>query len=49
MNTRGERTAIKITQDNTDDRAPLAEMVAGLTGKLLADKGYISDALDEDA
>ena len=45
MNNRGELMAIKITPGNTDDRAPLAEMVAGLKGKLLADKGYISKKL----
>ncbi len=37
--------AIKITPGNTDDRAPLPDMVAGLEGKLLADKGYISKIL----
>ena len=37
--------ALKITPSNTDDRAPLPDMVAGLEGKLLADKGYISKKL----
>jgi hypothetical protein len=45
MNNRGELMAIKITPGNTDDRAPLPDMVAGLEGKLLADKGYISQKL----
>ena len=45
MNNRGELMAIKITPGNTDDRAPLPDMVAGLKGKLLADKGYISKKL----
>ena len=45
MNNRGELTAIKITPGNADDRAPLPDMVAGLKGKLLADKGYISKKL----
>lgn len=45
MNHHGELMAIKITPGNTDDRAPLVEMVAGLEGKLLADKGYISKKL----
>ncbi len=45
MNHRGELMAIKITPGNTDDRAPLAEMVKTLQGKLLADKGYISKTL----
>jgi hypothetical protein len=35
--------AIKITPGNTDDRAPLPDMVRGLEGKLLADKGCISE------
>jgi len=35
--------AIKITPGNTDERAPLPYMVRGLEGKLLADKGYISE------
>ena len=42
MNHKGELMAIKITPGNTDDRAPLEEMVNGLKGKLFADKGYIS-------
>lgn len=37
--------AVRVTPGNTDDRAPLAEMVAGLEGKLLGDKGYISKKL----
>jgi len=45
MNHKGELMAIKITPGNTDDRAPLEDMVAGLEGKLLADKGYISRKL----
>ena len=45
MNHRGELMAVKITPGNIDDRAPLADMVAGLEGKLLADKGYISKKL----
>jgi len=45
MNHRGELMAIKITPGNTDDRAPLEDMVTGLEGKLLADKGYISKKL----
>lgn len=45
MNHRGELMAVKITPGNTDDRVPLVDMVAGLEGKLLADKGYISKKL----
>lgn len=45
MNNKGELMAVKITPGNTDDRAPLEAMTAGLQGKLLADKGYISKKL----
>ena len=45
MNHKGDLMAIKVTPGNTDDRAPLQDMVAGLEGKLLADKGYISKKL----
>ena len=45
MNHKGELMAIKITPGNTDDRTPLENLVAGLEGKLLADKGYISKDL----
>jgi hypothetical protein len=45
MNHKGEIIAIKITPGNTDDRAPLGALAAGLTGKLLADKGYINQEL----
>jgi hypothetical protein len=41
--------AVKITPGNTDDRAPLEEMAAGLGGKLLADKGYIARRLNCDS
>ena len=45
MNNRGEIMAVKITPGNVDDRAPLAEMTRNLHGKILADKGYISQKL----
>ena len=45
INHKGEIMAIKITPGNADDRSPLEGMVAGLEGKLLADKGYISKDL----
>ena len=45
MNHKGDLMAIRVTPGNTDDRAPLQEMVAGLEGKLLADKGYIPKKL----
>ena len=40
--------AVKITPGNLDDRKPVKTMTAGLTGKLYADKGYISKSLFED-
>ena len=39
----GASIAVKITPGNLDDRAPLADMMVGLEGKLLADKGYSVD------
>ncbi len=45
INHNGEIMAVKITPANTDDREPLEKMVAGLEGKLLGDKGYISKNL----
>lgn len=47
MNNRGELMAIRITPGNTDDRKPVEAMVDGLEGKLLGDKGYISQSLFE--
>ncbi len=41
MDHAGVLMAIRITPGNADDRAALVEMVAGLEGKLLADKGHI--------
>lgn len=41
-NHKGEIIALRITPGNTDDRAMLDAMTAGLKGKILADKGYIS-------
>jgi len=45
MNNRGEIMAVKITPGNVDDRAPLADMARDLRGKIIADKGYISQKL----
>lgn len=45
INNEGELLAVHITSGNVDDRAPMGKMTAGLTGKLLADKGYISKKL----
>lgn len=45
FNTRGE---ITITTGNVNDRKPVRDMIKGLTGKLIGDKGYISKKLFED-
>jgi len=45
INHKGEIMALKITPGNTDDRAPIKELTRNLTGKLLADKGYVSKKL----
>ena len=36
---------MRLTFGDTDDRRPVPALVAGLTGKLIGDKGYISGAL----
>lgn len=43
----GEILAAKLTVANVDDRKPVPELVAGLSGKLYGDKGYISKALGD--
>jgi hypothetical protein len=48
VNHKAEIMAVKITPGNVDDRKPVKAMVAGLKGKLYADKGYISKALFQD-
>lgn len=48
VNHRAEIMAVKITPGNVDDRKPVKAIVAGLKGKLYADKGYISKPLFED-
>ncbi len=45
INHKGQIMAVRITPGNTDDRAVLDAMTAGLKGKLFADKGYISNKL----
>lgn len=41
INDTGELMAVRITQGNVDDRAPLMSMSENLIGTLLADRGYI--------
>ncbi|WP_071880716.1 IS982 family transposase [[Leptolyngbya] sp. PCC 7376] len=45
INDRGELLNVKITPGNTDDRKPVVELLKGLSGKVFADKGYVSQAL----
>ena len=47
INSCGEIMAIKFTQSTVDDRSPVLDLTAGLYGKLIADKGYISANLKE--
>ena len=42
---KGEIMSVKLTKGNVDDRSPVEELVAGLEGKIFADKGYISKDL----
>lgn len=48
INDKGEIMAFKVTQGNVDDRAPVPDLVATLVGKLVGDKGYISQALTDE-
>jgi hypothetical protein len=48
INDKGELMAFKLTASNVDDRKVLPDLVRYLTGKLFADKGYISKELSED-
>ena len=45
INDKGEIMAFKITKGNVDDRKPVPFLVKGLVGKLVGDKGYISNNL----
>lgn len=44
-NDQGELLNIAITPGNTDDRKPVVNLLKRLWGKVLADKGYLSQAL----
>ncbi|SCZ70431.1 IS982 family transposase [Photorhabdus luminescens] len=48
VNHQGEIVSAKLTPGNVDDREPVRELAAGLTGTLYGDKGYISQALFDD-
>ncbi|AFY38372.1 transposase IS4 family protein [[Leptolyngbya] sp. PCC 7376] len=45
INDHGELLNVKITPGNTNDRKPVVELLKGLSGKVFADKGYVSQAL----
>lgn len=47
VNDRGELLACQITPASTDDRKPVPDLCKRLFGKLIADRGYISQALFE--
>ncbi len=45
VNDRGELLAFQITPGNIDDRQPVEELTRGLTGRLIENRGYISQQL----
>ena len=47
VNDRGELLAVRLTPGNTDDRKPAPQMTTHLWGKLVGDRGYLSQALFE--
>ena len=47
VNDQGELLAIQLTPGNTDDRKPVPQMTKKLWGKLVGDRGYLSQVLFE--
>ena len=47
VNDQGELLALQLTPGNTDDRKPVAQMTKKLWGKLVGDRGYLSQVLFE--
>jgi transposase len=47
INDRGELLNVQLTPGNVDDRKPVPDLVKQLFGKLIGDKGYISQPLVE--
>ncbi len=47
VNDRGELLAIQLTPGNVDDRKPVPQMAERLWGKLVGDRGYLSQPLFE--
>lgn len=48
INTDGEIIRMAITGGNTNDRSPVMNLVKGLSGKMIGDKGYLSKELFTD-
>jgi transposase len=47
VNERGELLACRLTAGNVDDRQPVTDLTERVFGKLIGDKGYLSQALFE--
>ena len=45
VNDKGELLAVQLTPGNIDDRKPVPQMTKNLWGKLVGDRGYLSQAL----
>jgi transposase len=45
VNERGELLAFRITPSHVDEREPVPDLTKRLTGKLIVDRGYISQHL----
>jgi hypothetical protein len=45
INDRGELLNVLLTPGNVDDHKPVPKLVVSLFGKVIGDKGYISQAL----
>lgn len=48
VNDKGELMAFKLTEATVDDRKPVPDLIKNLVGKLIGDKGYISQKLFEE-
>ena len=47
INDKGELLAFKLSAGNVDDRVPVPELTKDIFGKLLVNRGYISQSLFE--
>ena len=47
INSTGDLLGVQLTPGNIDDRAPVSELMYGISGKLYGDRGYISAPLRE--